>query len=68
MRIGLAALPAGRQPNHADWSRGPTPGAAGRIGSYFAAHAHDRYELRLMVRHGDEGAALASYGEVVEGI
>src|SRR5438552_3914158 len=25
-------------------------GAAGNIGSYFAEHSHDRYDLRLMVR------------------
>jgi UDP-glucose 4-epimerase len=40
-------------------------GAAGRIGSYFAAHAHDRYQLRLMVRPGENAAHIAAYGEVV---
>lgn len=43
-------------------------GAAGNIGSFFAEHAAQRYELRLMVRPGDEDAAkLRQYGEVVEG-
>jgi UDP-glucose 4-epimerase len=42
-------------------------GAAGRIGSYFAEQAADRYRLRLMVRSGDEQAErLRPYGEVVE--
>lgn len=43
-------------------------GAAGRIGSYFAEHSHDRYRLRLMVR-GDEGASdinkIRRFGDVV---
>ncbi|HET6386435.1 MAG TPA: NAD(P)-dependent oxidoreductase [Armatimonadota bacterium] len=29
-------------------------GAAGRIGSYFAEHSRDSYDLRLMVRESDE--------------
>ena len=42
-------------------------GAAGRIGSYFAEHADGQYDLRLMVRGGEEGTeALKSFGEVVE--
>jgi UDP-glucose 4-epimerase len=42
-------------------------GAAGRIGSYFAEQAADRYRLRLMVRSGDAQAErLRAYGEVVE--
>lgn len=43
-------------------------GAAGRIGSYFAEHAHDRYDLRLMVR-GDEKNidAIRAFGDVVVG-
>jgi nucleoside-diphosphate-sugar epimerase len=42
-------------------------GAMGNIGSYFAEHGHQRYQLRLMVRPGDEDAALLrDYGEVVE--
>lgn len=41
-------------------------GAAGNIGAYFAEHAPDRYELRLMVHTMDEDAeALKQYGEVV---
>lgn len=44
-------------------------GAAGNIGSYFAQHSRDRYELRLMVRPGEEAddvEAIRSYGEIVE--
>jgi NAD(P)-dependent dehydrogenase (short-subunit alcohol dehydrogenase family) len=45
-------------------------GAAGNIGSYFAAHASKKYELVLMVR-GDEDdadvAAIRRHGKVVEG-
>jgi nucleoside-diphosphate-sugar epimerase len=43
-------------------------GAAGNIGAYFAEHAPDRYELRLMVHQIDEDAeALKQFGEVVAG-
>src|SRR5688500_3533229 len=44
-------------------------GAAGRIGSYFAEHSHDRYDLRLMVQGTEEKKkldALKKWGEVVE--
>jgi nucleoside-diphosphate-sugar epimerase len=45
-------------------------GAAGNIGSYFARHAHRRYDLRLMV-HGDEKPErierIHKFGRVVEG-
>jgi NAD(P)-dependent dehydrogenase (short-subunit alcohol dehydrogenase family) len=40
-------------------------GAAGRIGSYFAAHAPDTYRLRLMVQDAAQGAAIEEHGEVV---
>ncbi len=40
-------------------------GAAGRIGSYVAAHAPDRYDLHLMVQDAAQGEAIAAYGEVV---
>jgi uronate dehydrogenase len=41
-------------------------GAAGRIGSTFAAYAHERYDLRLMVRESDPDIdAIRPYGEVV---
>ena len=42
-------------------------GAAGRIGSYFAEHGHDRYALRLLVR-GDEDniPKLHGCGDVVQ--
>jgi UDP-glucose 4-epimerase len=43
-------------------------GAAGRIGSYFAEHSRDRYQLRLMVRESDEGIEhIRPFGEVVCG-
>jgi len=43
-------------------------GAAGRIGSYFAARAHRTYDLRLMARETDDAtAALQPFGEVVSG-
>lgn len=41
-------------------------GAAGNIGSYFAEHCSERYDLRLMVRDQDkEVDAIRVYGEVV---
>ena len=42
-------------------------GAAGRIGSYFAAHNNGKYTLRLLVK-GDEDAidGLRQYGEVMQ--
>lgn len=43
-------------------------GAAGNIGSYFAEHAHEMYDLRLMVQTMDEqAAALQQFGAVVVG-
>ena len=43
-------------------------GAAGRIGSYFAEHSHEKYDLRLTDRtFGDGRAAMARYGEIMEG-
>lgn len=43
-------------------------GAAGNIGSYFAEHSHDSYDLRLMVRDMDEDAeAIKGFGELVQG-
>ena len=42
-------------------------GAAGRIGSYFAANAREKYALRLMVRGDEDGLeAIRPLGEVVE--
>ena len=41
-------------------------GAAGRIGTYFARNAPERFELRLMVRPGEDAAGIADRGEVVE--
>jgi dTDP-4-dehydrorhamnose reductase len=40
-------------------------GAAGNIGSYFAEHSHDRYDLRLMVRPKDDAGKIEKFGEVV---
>ena len=43
-------------------------GAAGNIGSYFAEHAHRRYDLRLMVRENEDKGdvdRIRSFGEVV---
>lgn len=41
-------------------------GAAGRIGSYFAEHSREKYQLRLMVREEDEGIdRIRPCGEVV---
>ncbi len=42
-------------------------GAAGNIGSYFAEHSHEKYDLRLMVREGDDAGAIQSFGEIVTG-
>lgn len=42
-------------------------GAGGRIGSYFAEHSQDRYELRLMVQNEEQAGAVRSLGEVVVG-
>lgn len=42
-------------------------GAAGNIGSYFAAHAHRKYALRLMVLDTDDPSDIQGYGEVVTG-
>jgi uncharacterized protein YbjT (DUF2867 family) len=43
-------------------------GAAGNIGSYFAEHSYQHYDLRLMVQPNDEDARkVEGYGEVVEG-
>jgi nucleoside-diphosphate-sugar epimerase len=42
-------------------------GASGNIGSYFAEHSHQKFDLRLMVKERDEEAEkLAQYGELVE--
>ncbi|MFW6061770.1 MAG: NAD-dependent epimerase/dehydratase family protein [Planctomycetota bacterium] len=40
-------------------------GAAGRIGSYFAAHAHEKYDLTLMDRPEADISEISDYGEVV---
>jgi nucleoside-diphosphate-sugar epimerase len=42
-------------------------GAAGRIGSYFAEHSHEKYVLRLMVQRPEEAEQVSAYGEVVVG-
>jgi len=41
-------------------------GAAGRIGSYFVAHSHTEYALRLLVHREDgDSVAIARFGEVI---
>jgi nucleoside-diphosphate-sugar epimerase len=48
-------------------------GAAGNIGSYFAEHSHQNYELRLMIRPSDRQKKrenvekIRSFGEIVVG-
>ena len=44
-------------------------GAAGSIGSYFAEHSHEHYELRLMVLEAELALAepLRRYGDVITG-
>ena len=42
-------------------------GAAGRIGSYFAEHSQEKYDLRLMVQTHADIAKIERYGEVVVG-
>ena len=42
-------------------------GAGGRIGSYFAQHLHEKYDLRLMVQFEEQSAAVREFGEVVVG-
>ena len=40
-------------------------GAAGNIGSFFAAKTRDNYDLRLMVREADDTSAIEGLGEIV---
>lgn len=42
-------------------------GAAGRIGSYFAQHSHQKYDLRLMVQKEGDQREIEHLGEVVVG-
>lgn len=42
-------------------------GAAGNIGSFFAAQTHRRYRLRLLIHPSDDPSEIDSYGEVVSG-
>ena len=43
-------------------------GAAGRIGSYFAEHGHEKYQLRLTdLDFGEDEERMRSYGEVMSG-
>ena len=43
-------------------------GAAGRIGSYFAEHSHEKYDLRLTdLDFGERRGAMRAYGEILEG-
>ena len=40
-------------------------GAAGNIGSYFATHSSDRYDLRLMVHDKDDTGPIKDAGELL---
>ena len=40
-------------------------GAAGNIGSYFAKHNEGRYDLRLMIRDGDDASEIKGLGEII---
>jgi nucleoside-diphosphate-sugar epimerase len=42
-------------------------GAAGNIGSYFAEHSHQNYDLRLMVLETDDASKIEGFGEIVTG-
>jgi dTDP-4-dehydrorhamnose reductase len=42
-------------------------GAAGNIGSYFAEHSHQQYDLRLMVQKMEDAEKIAAFGEVIQG-
>jgi dTDP-4-dehydrorhamnose reductase len=42
-------------------------GAPGNIGSYFAEHSHQQYDLRLMVQKMEDAKKIAAFGEVVQG-
>lgn len=42
-------------------------GAAGRIGSYFTQHSHEKYDLRLMVQNQGDETTIENFGEVVVG-
>lgn len=41
-------------------------GAAGRIGRSFAEKSHAKYDLRLMVRPGEDTSRIRDFGEVIE--
>src|SRR5436305_141204 len=61
----LSALPASHP---AGRRKVLVTGAPGNIGSYFAEHSHERYDLRLMVRESDEGKdEVRKFGELVTG-
>lgn len=40
-------------------------GAAGNIGSYFAKHSQDKYQLRLMVHQEADTAEMSAFGETI---
>jgi NAD(P)-dependent dehydrogenase (short-subunit alcohol dehydrogenase family) len=40
-------------------------GASGNIGSYFAEHCHERYDLRLMFQPGDDRPEMGRFGQLV---
>jgi len=42
-------------------------GAGGRIGSYFAEHSREKYDLKLMVRTPEKGREIESLGQMCYG-
>ena len=64
---GLFACPENQPAPH---RRVLVTGATGNIGSYFAEHSHERYQLRLMVRASEDKAKvdkIKGFGEIVTG-
>lgn len=56
------------QPSPTQRRRVLVTGAAGNIGSYFAEHSHQKYELVLLEREIDDDAKkLSQYGTVIQG-
>ncbi len=56
------------EPHRVPCRRVLVTGAAGNIGSYFAEHSHQKYDLRLMVHKRDDDAKqIERFGEVVLG-
>ena len=67
MADSFVVRPEARRPSQPKRRPVFVTGAAGRIGSYFAEHSHDRYDLRLMVQDPDDTAKVEAFGKVVVG-